>query len=58
MRFARRRDPSARPAAKPEGIIIFQTPTRDWRERLKALKAAQEASQGKDENGLPKQERA
>jgi len=58
MRFVKRRDPAARPAAKPEGVIIFQTTTRNWRERVKALKAAQEAEPVKDEGGLAKPDRA
>ncbi len=57
MRFVKRRDPAARPAVKPDGVIIFQTTTRNWRERVKALKAAQDAEQGKDEMALAKPDR-
>ena len=56
MRFVKRRDPMARPAIKPEGVIIFQGTTRNWRDRVKALKAAQDAEQIKDDI-LAKQER-
>ncbi len=57
MRFVKRRDPTARPAIKTDGIILFDHATRDWRERVKALKAAQQAEQGKDEGTLSKQDR-
>jgi len=57
MRFVKRRDPSARPT-KPEGVIIFYNATmRNWRERVKALKAAQEAEHGKPESSLFKEPR-
>jgi hypothetical protein len=46
----------ARPAVKPEGVIIFQGSTRNWRDRVKALKAAQDAEQNKD-GILTKQDR-
>jgi hypothetical protein len=57
MRFVKRRDPAARPTVKPEGIIIFQSATRNWRERVKALKAAQEAEQIKDESAMSRPDR-
>jgi len=57
MRLGRRRDPQARPAAKPEHIIIFQSSLRNWRDRVKALKAAQDAGQAKDDAGPQRQER-
>ncbi len=57
MRFVKRRDPAARPTIKPQGIIIFQGATRNWRERVKALKAAQEAEQGKEDAFLTKPDR-
>jgi hypothetical protein len=57
MRFVKRRDPAARPAAKPEGVIVFQSTTRNWRERVKALKAAQEAEQVKEDGALAKSDR-
>jgi hypothetical protein len=56
MRFAKRRDPSCRRTIKPDTTIIFDTATGNWRERLKALKAAQQSESSRD--GLPsKQER-
>lgn len=58
MRFVKRRDPAVRPVAKPDGVIIFQTTTHNWRERVKALKAAQEAGQAKDDGGLVKTDRS
>ena len=58
MRFVKRRNPTSRPAVKPEGVIVFQSTTRNWRERVRALKAAQEAEQHKDEGPLFKQDRA
>jgi hypothetical protein len=58
MRFVKRRDPASRPANKPEGIIIFQgAAARNWRERVRALKAAQDAEQLKD-GAVAKQERS
>jgi hypothetical protein len=57
MRFVKRRDPTVRLAAKPEGVIIFQSSSRNWRDRVKALKAAQEAEQGKDDGALSKPDR-
>jgi hypothetical protein len=58
MRFVKRRDPASRPTIKPEGIIIFQSTTRNWRERVKALKAAQDADQGREEPIPPKPDRS
>jgi hypothetical protein len=53
MRFVKRRDPACRRPAKPEGTIIFHTAaTANWRERVRALKAAQELEQSKDEPAL------
>jgi hypothetical protein len=42
---------------KPEGVIIFRSSSRNWRDRVKALKAAQEAEQGKDDGALSKPDR-
>jgi hypothetical protein len=57
MRFVKRRDPSARLPIKPEGNNLFDHATRDWRERLRALNAAQQAEQSKDDGSLSKQDR-
>jgi hypothetical protein len=57
MRFVKRRGPAARNTVKSsECIIIFDSATRNWRERVKALKASQEAGQSKDDEMLSKQE--
>jgi hypothetical protein len=56
MRFAKRRDPSRR-AIKPDTTIIFEPTAGNWRERLKALKAAQQAEQVRDGCVPSKQER-
>ena len=58
MRFVKRRDPACRRAVKPEGTIIFHTATGDWRQRVKALKAAQETEQSKEDSSLSKLSRA
>ena len=53
MRILRRRDHAARPAAnKPDGVIIFQASAQNWRDRVRALKAAQSPEQGKGDAGL------
>jgi len=57
MRFVKRRDPATRPAAKPEGVIIFHNNTRNWRERVRAMKAAQEAEPVKEDAILAKPDR-
>jgi hypothetical protein len=48
MRFVKRRDPATRPTVKPQGVIIFHTATANWRDRVRALTAAQAAEQNKD----------
>jgi len=49
MRFVKRRDPATRPAVKTEGIIIFHTAaTQNWRDRVRALTAAQATEPTKD----------
>jgi hypothetical protein len=58
MRIMKRREPSARPAVKPENLIVFQDATKNWRERVKALKAAQAAEQCKPDTEVFKPERA
>ncbi len=59
MRFVKRRDPASRPAIKPESLILFQGARQNWRERVKALKAAQEqeAEHAKDDGFLARPER-
>jgi hypothetical protein len=52
MRILRPREHGTRPTAKPDGVIIFQASTQNWRDRVKALKAAQGPDQGKGDNGL------
>ena len=49
MRFTKRRDHATRPATKTDGIILFQNNSQNWRERVKALKAAQNADQTKSD---------
>jgi hypothetical protein len=44
MRVAKRRTLETRPAIKTGAIIVFQTPASNWRERVRALKAAQDAA--------------
>ena len=58
MRFAKRREHTPRPNVKTDGLIIFQASTQNWRERVKALKAAQEGEAPKAENPLLKPERS
>jgi hypothetical protein len=57
MRFVKRRDPACRPAIKPAAIILLDGATRAWRDRVKALKAAQDADQNKEDTGIVKQNR-
>lgn len=57
MRFAKRRDHAARPATKPDGVIIFQTSSQNWRDRVRALKQAQASETNKLGPSLGKQER-
>jgi hypothetical protein len=54
MRFLRRRNPASR--AKRETILLLNT-TQCWRDRVKALKAAQDSASGKDANGASKEGR-
>jgi hypothetical protein len=44
LRFVKRRNPALRPPARPDGIILLEGGTRDWRKRVEALKAAQTGS--------------
>jgi len=57
MRLGKRRGQLNRPVGKPDTILIFQNSLRNWRDRVKALKAAQDAGQGKEDAGFPKPER-
>lgn len=52
MRILRPRDQGTRPAAKPDGVIIFQASAQNWRDRVRALKAAQGSDQSKADGGL------
>lgn len=45
----RRRKLSARPAIKAQGVILFPMDTRNWRDRVRALKAQQDVERGKAE---------
>jgi len=55
MRLGKRRGHVARPSAKPETLIVFQSSLRNWRDRVKDLKAAQDAGKGKDDAGPSQQ---
>jgi hypothetical protein len=44
MRVAKRRTLETRPAIKAGTIIVFQAQASNWRERVRALKAAQDAA--------------
>jgi len=49
LRFVKRRNPALRPPIRPDGIILLEGATRNWRERLKALKEAQEIEESRPE---------
>jgi hypothetical protein len=51
MRFVKRRNPATRPAVKTASLIVFRNATQNWRERIKALKAAQEAQDSENCKG-------
>ena len=53
LRFVKRRNPALRPPARPDGIILLEGATRNWRERLKALQEAQEIEENRPD--LPRE---
>jgi hypothetical protein len=47
MLNSRRRNRAARSPGKPDGVIVFNTDVRNWRDRVRALKALQDAQRSK-----------
>jgi hypothetical protein len=58
MLHLRRRNPASRPTIKPQqGVIMFQMDTRNWRDRVRALKAQQDVERGKAPDAGGQQDR-